>query len=638
MKSHKEAKRIVKMLWALIGLTLVTSLVVNLSMGWGILNQRDQLAEITSQKARFGEKSIEIRLLLGEVRAAVVDTLNPDETVSWLLGKIPIAEYREVVGELLSQLPENKSEIRQTLQSKGESFVNLLARVHLWRRKNDLLFDDISRERTLNDVRNRLYKIQSIIDGVVGRERIRSAMKIKEYRQAEPGDVDRLAREIVEIHISKIRGTQSNLIIDLTDIQRLVEVLAGEDQFDHLSDLKDNKLKPSLERLLRDLRSLSLVDGTGEIIVRKELNALQVALFGKGYITDDQHQTIYVGEGGLYSLRRDYLSLQLRKKQLLEEFETQIFDFELYWANFVQFEQNRQKELEVQLGDELSVTWLRVLLLSVFGTAIFLLLIRLVFSAIARQVDALADLRREAEASNKAKSNFLASMSHELRTPLNAIIGFSEVMSTKVLGPLNHKKYEEYADDIHLSGKHLLNIIDDILDISSIEADKFETDEKELDFTEALVESILMVKMQAKEAKVQIENGAGTGDVKLYGDVRLIKQIIVNLLSNAIKFTPRDGTVQISKKFTEEGDFQISVVDTGIGMDEEGVKTALTPFGMVKSAYEASNKGTGLGLPLASKMMEIHDGSIEISSQLGKGTRVNLLFPASRVLSVSPSR
>ncbi len=632
MHSHKEARRIVKMLWALMGLTLVTSLVVNLSMGWGILNQQEQLSKIAAEKAQFGERAAEIRLVLGEVRTAVVNTLNPDENVPVSTEKTPITEYRVLVADLIKHLPENKNETLQILMDRGTDFADILARVHQWRKKNDVLYEDISDERSLDIVRGSLHKIRSIIDGIVGKERIRSALKIREYRNADPEKADKLAREIVAIHVNKIQGTRSNLINDLTEIERLVEILAGEDQFDQLSDLKDNKIKPTLERLFSDLRILNFREENSEINGEKELETLKKGLFGVGYVTDEAHQTIYTGKGGLYLLQRDYLSHQIQKKLLLEEYENQIYEFELYWANFLQVEQDRQKILERELGDELSTTWIIVLLISVIGTAIFLILIRLIFKAISMQVDTLAHLRRQAETSNEAKSNFLASMSHELRTPLNAIIGFSEVMRMKTLGPLNNKKYEEYADDINLSGKHLLNIINDILDISSIEADKFETHEKVIDFSRALDESILMVKMQAKKADVIIENEASGSVVKLLGDVRLIKQIIVNLLSNAIKFTPKNGTVHIVKKFTEEGNFQFSVIDTGIGMNEDDIETALTPFGMVKSAYEASGKGTGLGLPLAKKMMEIHDGSIEVLSKPEMGTRVNLLFPANRIV------
>lgn len=632
MHSHKEAKRIVKMLWALIGLTLVTSLVVNLSMGWGILSQREQLSQIAAEKAQFGEKAAELRFVLGEVRTVIVNTLNPDEVVSSSAVKALINGYNKLVADLLSNLRDNEMDTRQVLVDRGADFADLLERVLQWRNKNDALYEDISNERSLDVVRGSLSKIQSIIDSIVGKERIRSALKIRAYRNAEPEEAKNLAREIVAIHIDKIQGTRSNLINDLTDIELLVEILAGEDQYDQLSDLKDNKIKPTLERLNRDLRVLNYRDENNEFVGEEELEQLQNSLFGVGYVTDEAHQTIYTGDGGFYLLQRDYLSHQLQKKRLLEEYEEKIFDFELYWVDFLQIEQERQKKLERELGDELSTTWILVLLISVIGSAIFLILIRLIFKAISMQVDTLAHLRRQAETSNEAKNNFLASMSHELRTPLNAIIGFSEVMRLKTLGPLNNKKYEEYADDINLSGKHLLNIINDILDISSIEADKFETHEKVMDFSQALEESILMVKMQAKKADVKIENEANGSVVQLLGDVRLIKQIIVNLLSNAIKFTPKNGTVHVIKKFTEEGNFQFSVIDTGIGMNEDDIETAMTPFGMVKSAYEASNKGTGLGLPLAKKMMEIHGGSIEVLSKPDRGTRVNILFPANRIV------
>jgi len=633
MEYHTEARRIVRMMWILVGLTIVTSLVVNLSMGWGILKQRDHRAELAVEKAGFAEKTGKIRLLLSQGRRAIVNILDHDKAVTNEAVNTPIADLYVAVSDVFGDLPNSEANKWQSLEVKAFKFITLKHRVHQWRARYDQLADDITKNLSLNEVRSRLTQFQALVDGIIGRDRIHAALQIQKYRQADSLEAERLAQDIVEVHINNIRGIRGNLRSELADIKRLVEVLAGENRYDHLADIKDNKLKPGLERLQRDIGALNLGGTSGKGTGNDELEALRVALFGDGYTIDEMHQTIIVDQGGFYVLRRDYLALLLHQKRLYDELEAQFSNFEHDLIRFIQSEHDRQKSLDLKTEDELSSAWLSVLLLSLLGAVIFLALVRRIFKAIATQVDTLAYLRRQADASNKTKSEFLASMSHELRTPLNAIIGFSKVMQIQAFGPLNNKKYEEYADDIHLSGKHLLDIINDILDISSIEADRFEIDEQKFDFEDALDDAVHMVKLQAEEAQVTIENEKGGGPRMMFADSRLIKQIIVNLLGNAVKFSPSNGSIRIARSITEKGVFRLTVTDTGIGMDEDGIVTALTPFGMVQSAYEGANKGTGLGLPLAKKMIEIHGGTIEIHSQPEVGTEVTLVFPAERVFS-----
>ncbi|WP_419904673.1 sensor histidine kinase [Kiloniella sp.] len=374
-------------------------------------------------------------------------------------------------------------------------------------------------------------------------------------------------------------------------------------------------------------------EGINTVDWLSEIEVLKGYLFGVGHIIDEQHQTIHVRPGGLYTLIRDYLELKDRNLDLRDDLVRNMASLDRDWSEFVKLEQDRQKEISQQSVAKLSGMWVTVSLISVFSVLIFLILIWFIFKAVSLQVDTLYDLRQQAESSNQAKSNFLASMSHELRTPLNAIIGFSQIMKLQTLGPLGNKKYLEYSNDITQSGQHLLDIINDILDVSSIEAGQLTISESKFHFPEILNDAIQMVRLQAEESLVNIENNVGDDGPLIFADERLVKQVVVNLLSNAVKFTPENGTIRISKLMDEKGRFCLAVTDTGIGMDDAGVMVALTPFGMVKNAYDDNTKGTGLGLPLAKRMMEIHGGTITIESQPELGTRVTLVFPKERIIS-----
>lgn len=241
-----------------------------------------------------------------------------------------------------------------------------------------------------------------------------------------------------------------------------------------------------------------------------------------------------------------------------------------------------------------------------------------------------------AESANLSKSQFLANISHELRTPLNAIIGFSSIIINQLFGPLGNDKYLSYAKDINESGVHLLDIINDILDLSKAEAGKLSLRLEELDVHEALKKCLQIVSERAAEAEVSLNIDAPAVLPKLVADrVRFI-QIMLNLLSNAIKFTEAGGRIDIQAEFEPAGDevhyFTFRVKDTGIGMRKEDIDMAFQTFGQVDSGLNRRYEGTGLGLPLTKKLVELHNGSIRIDSELHKGTNVSIRLISDRAL------
>jgi len=249
-----------------------------------------------------------------------------------------------------------------------------------------------------------------------------------------------------------------------------------------------------------------------------------------------------------------------------------------------------------------------------------------------KQNTELEKAKDAAESSNRAKSQFLANISHELRTPLNAIIGFSSILMNQLFGPLGHTKYTEYSKDINESGAHLLNIINDILDLSKAEAGRLSLNYEEVHIGKAVNKCLTILSERAQQGGVAVTTDVPKGLPHLLCDRLRIIQIILNILSNAIKFTPEGGSVHI-KAVTREVDsepthFVITVQDTGIGMTEQDIEKAFQSFGQVDSGLNRKYEGTGLGLPLTHKLMEMHHGELTIQSTPGKGTLVTMVFPA----------
>ena len=237
----------------------------------------------------------------------------------------------------------------------------------------------------------------------------------------------------------------------------------------------------------------------------------------------------------------------------------------------------------------------------------------------------------KAEAASQAKSHFLAAMSHELRTPLNAINGFSQMMEHQVLGPLGDRRYEGYAHDIHTSGEHLLALINDILDMSKIEAGRMTLNEGSLSLAEAVSTALGLVRESAEAGGLSLGTDLAEALPQLWADERAVRQMLINLLSNAVKFTPDGGKVTVSACRSAEGGLALAVTDTGIGISPEDQATVMEPFRQGRSERLASAGGTGLGLALVKSLIELHGGTIKLSSRVGAGTTVTLYFPADRV-------
>ncbi|PKQ05396.1 MAG: hypothetical protein CVT72_09690 [Alphaproteobacteria bacterium HGW-Alphaproteobacteria-11] len=239
-------------------------------------------------------------------------------------------------------------------------------------------------------------------------------------------------------------------------------------------------------------------------------------------------------------------------------------------------------------------------------------------------------LLSRSEAASRAKNDFLAIMSHELRTPLNAIIGFSEIISNQMFGPVGQDRYVDYATDIRSSGTHLLSIINDILDISKAESGKLQLEEEPIDPVDSLNRTMRMFRQRASELGVDLTFRVRDDMPWIIADPRLFNQVAINLASNALKFTPKDGQVRVELGLNNAGDLVLSVDDTGIGIEASDIARIFEPFVQVEDAMSRTQQGTGLGLPLVRKIMNLHGGTVELESRVGEGTTVKATFPKSR--------
>jgi signal transduction histidine kinase/HAMP domain-containing protein len=241
----------------------------------------------------------------------------------------------------------------------------------------------------------------------------------------------------------------------------------------------------------------------------------------------------------------------------------------------------------------------------------------------------LREAKDQAESASRSKSEFLANMSHELRTPLNAVLGFSEIIRDAIMGPVD-ARYQEYANDIYTAGRHLLSLINDVLDLSKIEVGRLELQEGNVDIADVLATCYRIIAGRAKEAGLDVTIDVAPDLPLIRGDERRLKQIVLNLLSNAVKFTPTGGRVIVAADVLQSGEALISVADTGIGMRPEDIKLALEPFRQLDGALNRRYEGTGLGLPLVQRLVQLHGGTLSIKTAPGAGTTIKLRLPASR--------
>ncbi|MGB0683707.1 MAG: sensor histidine kinase [Magnetovibrionaceae bacterium] len=289
------------------------------------------------------------------------------------------------------------------------------------------------------------------------------------------------------------------------------------------------------------------------------------------------------------------------------------------------------EEQEAFYADSLAI----VGIVGLLGGALLLffwILLGKVTNALIDGAEALSRQAESAKTANQAKSEFLAHMSHELRTPLNAILGFSEIIQAQVFGPVGNQRYLDYVSDIHSSGTHLLALINDLLDLSRIEAGKFVLQEDQVDLSSIISECTHLMKPKADEGSLRLSVDLEENLPNLLGDERRLRQVLLNLLGNAVKFTPEGGEISVKAGFDNHFGFNVEVSDTGHGIAPEDLERVLSPFDQARQVFIREHDGVGLGLPLTKGLIEMHGGDLKLTSEVGVGTTVRLNLPTERKL------
>ena len=293
-------------------------------------------------------------------------------------------------------------------------------------------------------------------------------------------------------------------------------------------------------------------------------------------------------------------------------------------------------ELEATIANEKPSALLRGFIVTrdgrYAGVASALSLLRLSMARTQRRNCELEEARHRAEAANESKSQFLAIMTHELRTPLNAIIGFTDLMQNATFGKIEPPRYGEYMTDIHSAAHQLLATINDVLDMAKVEQGKMTLRDEPVELKSVIEVALRVVRERAHTAQLRLDSELPEQPVILRADPRALRHILLNLLSNALKFTPAGGTIGVKVNLCPIGGVDLTVADSGIGMTQEHIAVALTPFAQVENAYTRKHEGTGLGLPLVKSLVELHGAELAIESRLRAGTAVRIRFGADRVL------
>jgi len=378
----------------------------------------------------------------------------------------------------------------------------------------------------------------------------------------------------------------------------------------------------------------------------RDLSILKVKIYDQNGLTVFSTELAQIGEdksanAGFLAARTGHRASELTHRDSFSAFEQVVEDRDVL-ASYVPITSASGSiegvfEVYYDVTDLLATIHRRQTILQILVGGTFLLLYLLLIFGVWRSerqtrrhymknLD-LARAAARAEEANRLKSEFLATMSHELRTPLNAILGFSEILKSHLPGASSEATRREYADSIWSSGRHLLNIVDDVLDMSKVEAGEMPLEPEDFDPVDLLESCLRLVEQQAAAHGVELVSNIASDLPPAHGDERRIKQVLINLLSNAVKFTPEGGKISVWLGAHDRESLQFIVADTGIGIEPGDIEKVLKPFGQVENTYARRFGGTGLGLPIAKSLVEMHGGSFTLESTVGEGTKVTFTLP-----------
>ncbi len=635
----EQGKTIIWMVWGLVILGLATGIATLGLFDWTLFNIRTERERLAKEERQTLEASSHLKLLVLEGQEAVrilLDDFSDVNQQTLTSQSNPIAAHHTFLRSYQKDQVEPRSDLRFVQLDKAVNAMEVLWKDAVdWRRKYHVIQEDLRGRHSLKIVRSIMTDLRGAVKSLEGRRRLQNVIQLQKWKRARGVVASKLGQEILSKRGGQADQAVRDLQTELADLSSLIETLAGEDTLDNLINLKDNQFNPSLQRLKANFAKLAAFETLPSGLKSTILEDLSMALFGAGFSIDVDHQTIQVGNDGLYRVRYDVLALRRQQavlQQRLQHVSQEIQVVHQYVTTEIQ--RNAQvlaEQIEVELTQGRETVFISGLLCSVA----FLLLAWLVSNRISQQVRDLEHAKLDFEEQSKElgkardgaletarlKSEFLATMSHEIRTPMNGVIGMTSLLIDSDLTG----EQQDFVETIRHSGESLLNIINDILDFSKIEAGKMELEIVPFDLREALEEVLELLAEKASQKKIELVGVVATSvPTLLLGDPGRIRQVLTNLVGNALKFTDQGEVavfVVVDGEAHDSITIRFDVVDTGIGMTPEGRSRLFQSFSQADGSTTRKYGGTGLGLVISQRLVHIMNGSIGVDSEIGRGSR-----------------
>ena len=606
------------MLWLLVLLAVIAGAVINVLISAAISEQHDAQQQSDKHGNLLVIMSKEIDELFNSANENIINVLDLDSVYSDKKSRLNVSSLNKLIDVISDSLHDNNYTYAITLYKYSEEMINLMYSALSWKIEYDTLNAHVSDYGLLERARLSMLKIREKINIDNGQKRIHSALMLKSYENKKMTADKQLAQLIASQHIELSHNRLPENLIDAYNLEKIINQLASEVDSENLVNLKDNQLYPLLKRLQYDLSKLD----TEPILSVDLIDQLCISIFGNGYIIDNDNYMIEPGRGGYYTQREEYLELLKSNKQIKNSLKVLMNKIDTESNQLNTNIQQYIRDMESDVRGALSSTWMRVLVLSVFSIIGFLTLTILIINNVRKQLDIMQDLQQKAEAANITKSQFLATISHEIRTPMNGVLGMAEVLSLSHLTEKQHRQVSR----IQQSSELLMNLINQVLDFSKIEEGKMLLDFHRFNIGKMLMEMSDMLEERVKEKGIELTTRVLDQDINVKGDSHRLHQILLNLLDNSIKFT-KSGSIHVECEVVDKNEEVISlkfiVRDTGVGIASEKLPTIFDTFTQADNSTTREYGGSGLGLSISKKLVELIGGGIEISSTLGIGTEVS---------------